>query len=394
MKYNLSLPTSVEPVGGFTSNANIEFAFENKGEEIVKNSIRLNGTLVINKTDASGTNPLSLADKPILDPDAGVHGFISQIVTSFGTSTGENLLNYPRFVKAKNEAKKYQIDSCTETHSMCEHMTFSNDANIAPTDIKTNAYSGVIFPTIKTGNYELPFSVCLDFCLNNSKENIPFSKTGMVKIKILLEQMNKTGFMALAGGANTVYSYSLNNLELRYMTEPEKESYGGIVLETKTSMISTTIKNKLASIEFQATNAFDSVVTTLIRGSAVLALDNKTINYLQSEPIVEQVDTFEVKINGENDFLQYPLKYQGEIIYNYLKAFKPYIHAYDDTRVDKHGLSYKKLAQAGQKAGYGLGCAFDGGHDSGTRVQLNLSLKDVPADTYQCFTYTIGRLII
>lgn len=396
MKYNLSLPTSTEQVGGWTPGTRIEFVFENKGEEVVKKSIRLNGLLSLSKSISGATPvPVALTDKVILDPDAGMHGFIDQIVTTLGSSSAENIQNYGRFLKMKNEAKRYQIDACTDTHSMCELMTFSNDAYTNVADVKVKAYSGVLFPS-SANAYEIPFSLNLDFCLNNSDENIPFSKLGQVKVSIILQQTLKTGLMALALPANTTFSYVLKNLEIRYMTEPEKQSYGGIILETKTSAHIPSVTNKYASLEFSATNALDSVVCSFIRNTSINNLDNKSYNFLQTEPLLEKLNTFEVKINGQNDVLQYPLKFQtAEILYNYLKAWKPYVMAYDDVSVDKHGLSYKKLAQAGvQQAGYGLGCAFHGGLDAGTKVQLNLNLNDVPASAYQAFIYSIGSLII
>ena len=397
MKYNLVLPTATEQASGWSqgSAGYPEFVFENKGEEIVKGSIRLNGLLTVQKNIAGVVSPVTALEKPILDPDAGIHGFIKNLNVTLGTSTAENILQYNRFVKMKNEAKRFQIDSCTDTHSMCELQTFSNDANIANTDIKTKAYSGVLIPST-AGAYEVPFSVVLDICLNNSDENIPFSKTGKIKLTFNLEDMTKTGFMCLNPTANTSsYQYYMKNLEIRYMTEPEKESYGGIILETKTSSHTPTIQNKIASLEFQSTSAFDAVLVSFINNTTVTTLDNKTKNYLQTEAIAEKVGLFEVKINGQNDVLKFPLKFQtAEILSNYLQAWRPYIQAYDDVSIDKHGLSYKKLAQANQTAGYGLGCAFHGGLEAGTKVQLNLSLNSVPANPYQCFIYTIGSLII
>lgn len=396
MKYNLSLPTSVEPTQGWTEGNRVEFVFENKTEEMVQKSLRLNGVLTLLKKGPTDANfvAVSASDEMILDPDAGVHGFIDNIIVSLANSKVENVQNYGRFVKMKNEAKRYQIDEAVDTHSLCELQTFSNDSSTEEGDVKKNAYSGVLFPQT-TGAWEMPFSVNLDICVNNSEENIPFSKLGQVKVALILQQMLKTGTLCLTLPINTVFTYYLKNLEMRYMTVPEKE-HGGIILETKVCAHIPTVQNQQASLDFNATNAFDSVIMSFIRSSSVSSLDNKSYSFLQTEPITEKLDSLEVKINGQNDVLQYPLKFQtAEILYNYLKAWKPYIQPYDDMSVDKHGLSYKKLAQSGvQQGGYGLGCAFMGGMDAGTNVQFNLSLQSVPSTPYQCFIYSIGSLII
>lgn len=393
--YNLALPTSNELVGGFKQNSNVRFVFFNEGEELVKNTVRLNGLLSITKTDASGvTSSASLTDKLILDADAGVHGFIYSINTKFGSSVAESIVEYGRFVKMSNEAKKYQIETAVDSHSMCELMTYSNDANITD-DVKENAFSGLLIPST-AGLYQMPFSVELDMCLNNSIENIPFSRTGKVELSLQLQAVVKTGLMSLKTAVvGETFDYSFSNVELRYETVPEKPNQGGIILETKNSNHTPTISNKLSSIAYQSSNAFDSIVISFMNNSHITALNNKNYNYLQTESIGEKINNLEIKINGRNSVLDYSLtKQTSEIVYNYLLAFRPYIFQYDNMEVRKHGLSYKKLAQETQTAGFGVGCNFSDGLDSGTSVQFNLNLNTVPASPYQCFVYSIGRLII
>lgn len=399
MKYNLVLPTSVESTSGWVENSRPVFVIKHEGEEIKPGSVRLNGLLQISKLVNGVPTVLDPTDLMTIDPDAGVHGFIHQIVTKFGHSTVENITEYGKFVKMKNEAKRYQIDNATSTHAMCELRTYSNDANVSTTDVKINALSGMMFPPDSgtTGAYELPFSMELEIAVNNADANIPYSRTEDIEISITLQSNTKTGMTSYKAVpvAGEVYQYALKYLELRYSSEMEKSREGAIVLQTKSLAYTPTVQNKSASLEYAATSAFDSVVMSFLDVTHLQTLNNKNFNYLQTETITEKLDNLEVKINGQNNVLQYPLRFQtAEILYNYLLAFKPYIQNYDSLETMKHGLTYKKLANATQTAGYGLGCAFLDGLDAGTRVQFNLELQDVPTNPYQAFVYSIGKLII
>lgn len=397
MKYNLVLPTSVESTSGWTENSRPVFVIKHEGEEIIPGTVRLNGILQLSKLVAGIPEVLTSADLMTLDPDAGVHGFIHQIVTKFGHSTVENITEYGKFVKMKNEAKRYQIDNATSTHAMCEMRTYSNDANISTTDCKIDAVSGMLFPQ-DAGTYELPFSIELDIAVNNSEANIPYSRTEDIEVALTMQSNVKTGMKSNKAVPvdNEVYVYAAKYLELRYSSEMEKpKNEGAILLQTKSLAYTPTVQNKNASLEYAATSAFDSVVMSFIDVTHLQTLNNKNFNYLQTEAITEKLDNLEVKINGQNNVLQYPLRFQtAEILYNYLLAFKPYMQSYDSMEVMKHGLTYKKLANEDQTAGYGLGCAFLDGLDAGTRVQFNLELQDVPTNPYQAFVYSIGKLII
>ena len=106
-----------------------------------------------------------------------------------------------------------------------------------------------------------------------------------------------------------------------------------------------------------------------------------------------------IGVVGQDKYLKYPLRFQtSEILYNYLLAWKPVIHGYEDSTVSKHGLSYGKLGNGEPQqtipTGFGVGCNFHGGIEAGNKVCFNISLKQAPEFPYRCFFYTIGKLII
>jgi hypothetical protein len=403
MLYQIVLPTSVEPSSGFVANDRVVFEINHEAQQMRPKTFRLNGVLNLSKIDASGNNnPITPADKLMLNPNAGINGFIRQIQTSFGSSTVETLNEYGRFVALKNETKYYQIDNCTSSNSMLELMTFSNNADVQGDDLKVNLTPGMKFPIDESTTFsELPFSLDLDICLNGSEEPLPYSRTGQITVAIIFQDNNKCGMKQPNNDIVTTvqYVYAIKNLECRFIADPEQEHKGGIILETKCNAHIPTILNKISALEFSPSNEFDSVVCSFLKQGHDSTSNSFLYDYLASEAITEQIEYLEVKLNGQDKYLKYPLRFQtSEILYNYLLAWKPIIHGYEDSTVTKHGLSYGKLGNGSPQqtipTGFGVGCNFHGGIEAGNKVCFNISLKTAPATPYRCFFYTIGKLII
>lgn len=389
--YNLVLPTSVEPVSGWKANDRVVFKINHQNQQLRPHSVRLNGMLQLWR-NAEWTDPVVASDKLMLNPNAGVNGIIRQIQVKFGSSNVETINEFGRWVAMKNEAKYYQLDHATSTDSMLELMTFSNDAYSGGDDLKINVTQGLKFP-VDAGSSELPFSLDLDICVNNSVEALPYSRTGEIEIAIIFQDNVKCGFVSRASSQG-IYTYTVRNLEIRFLAEPEQAHSGAIILETKSNDHIPTILTKIAGIEFSPSHAFDSVVCSFLKATHDSAYNNMNYDYLASEAIDELIDYMEFKINGQDNVLQYPLtKQTSEILYNYLLAWKPYIHAYDDMEVKKHGLTYSKLGNT-LKTGFGVGVHLHGGVDAGAKVGFQISLNNAPATPYRMFCYAIGKLII
>lgn len=401
--YQLVLPTSVEPLlsvygasykTGWIENSRPTFKLSHQGKSIRKKTVRLNGLCQLVIYVSSEENPawraVELTDKVYLDTNAGVNGMIYTATTKMRKAIVESIVDYNKFVSAKNEAKYFQIDHATSTDSMLELMTFSNDARVDD-QIKYNACSGLLIP-IDANTTEKPFSVDLDICLNGSEEDIPYSKTGDIEIELILASVANSGliYKGVADTDNVQLGYIWKNLEIRYLADEEKPSQGAIVLETKSSSHIPTIQNMVAAIEFAPSHAFDSIVCCLKKSGNADNFDN---SYLKNVSVTEMIDFMEIKVNGQDDVVQFPLRFQTiELLYNYLLAWNPYIHEFDDTRVHRHGLSYSKLSN--NQCGYGLGTSFFGGHEAGTHVSFTLTLKETPATPYQAFMFSLGRLVL
>jgi hypothetical protein len=383
--YKLSLPTSIEPQIGFRSNDRVVFKLPvTQGQQCRKGSIRLNGMLQLLKLDGNGDeDPIDEEDKVFLNPNAGVSGCIRQITSSVNGQIIETINEYGRYVASSNEAKWFQVDSATTGDSMLELMTYSNDdyqTGSAP-DAKMQAYTGLLFP-VDVNQSELPFSIDLDIAVNSS--DMPASKVQEMEVSLILQDATKCGLVSKSG-TPTTFLFAMKTLQMRYICDAETKK-DAVVLEVKNNSFIGTALNKISNLEHSPAVPFTSIYAVFLKQGHDNSSTNFQYDYLATEAITEGVDYFEVKVNGQSDYLQFPLRFkQAEMTYNYLLAH----HVGEESNSLKHGLSYGKLAQT-VKTGYGLGCPFTGELPAGTRIAFNVALNAAPAAAYRAFFYTKG----
>lgn len=396
--YKLSLPTSIEPQKGFRSNDRVVFKLPvTQGQQCRKGSIRLNGMLQLLKLDGNGEEiPIADTDKVYLNPNAGVSGCIRQITSSVNGQIIETINEYGRYCSSAAEAKYFQVDGCTTGDSMLELMTYSNDAyqtGSAP-DAKMKAYTGLSFPpdaptVIPVPNQpplilqqsELPFSIDLDIALNSS--DMPASKVQEMEVSIILQDVTKCGLVSRSG-TPTTFLYAFKTLQMRYICDAETHK-GPIVIEVKNNSFIGTALNKISNLEHSPAVPFTSIYAVFLKQGHDNTSTSFTYDYLATEAITEKVDYFEVKVNGQNDYLRFPLRFiQAEQQYNYLLA-----HHVGEEGALRHGLSYGKLSQA-LETGFGLGCPFSEELPAGTRIAFNIALNSAPQAAYRAFFYTKG----
>jgi hypothetical protein len=393
--YNLTLPTSIETADGWQQQTNAVFILNPVGQQIRPKSIRLNGILELqNNTDLTAVRALNASDKVSLS-NAGAHGFIRQINTKMNGSIIETFVDYGKFKSLRNEATNYQIDQATTTSHMLSLVSYSNDADKTGLDVKNLQSLGALYPPIPVDNTwtQLPFSIVLDICLNNSNYPLPSSKTGEIEINVFFQDVFKCGIVSQNVGQN--FDYRIKNLEMRYLTDPEVENPATITMEVKSQAHIGTLVNQTSNIEFNLSAPADSIVAGFLKSGQDSTTNDFQYNYCGSTSISngEKLNYLQLKVNGQDDVLQYILQFQQvEIQYNYLLAHHPLIFGTEKMSVSRNGMSYTKLGENDQ--GYGVGCQFIGGLESGTRVSFLMQLASVPTSAYRAYFFSIGKLFL
>jgi hypothetical protein len=385
--YKLSLPTTVEPTEGFSPNDRVVFRCPlEQGSQTKERSFRLNGILQLQKyttvDNVLAWRAIEASDKCFLNPFAGVNGVIRQVIVSINGQIVENILEYHRMVALLNQTKWYALDGATTGDSMLELMNYSNDGYMVGDDAKAQAYNGLLFP-INANQSELPFSIDLDVCVNSAV--LPASKVNEVEFTFIFEDTTKCGLVSKSG-VSTQFRYALKNIEMRYQCVPEAQK-GDVIMEVKGNSAILTVLNKISALEHAPSSPFNSMFCSFLKQTDTNSSSSSlTKDYLATDAITEQVDYFEVKLNGSNGALSYPLRFkETEMAYSFLLACK------QGDWDAKHALSYASLSQS-QKTGYGLGCPFFSEYPNGSRVQFNLALKEAPATPYMAYFYTIGHI--
>jgi hypothetical protein len=395
--YNVNVPTSVEPSTGFLANDRIVFKMNFPNRQLRPGSVRLNGCLALSKNDEA----IVPGDLVTLNPNAGISAFISQVIVKMNGAIVETINEFGRYVALKNEAKYYQLDNACSTDSMLELMTYSNDA-VLFSDFKNQIPSGSLLQVNVSDDAaeasQLPFSCDLDICLNHCLQAIPYSRCGECEINFILQANDKCGMVQGSNDPDVVLSYAIRNLELRFLTDPEVPVQGAIILGITDLVHTPTVLNKINALEYTASKAFDAVVCSFVRTSHISGNNNFIYDYLASEAIVEQIEALDVKVNNVDSVVKFMMRLQTtEILYNYLLAWQPYINAYDEIEVKRHGLTYNKLSTAEGNAtatGFGVGMNFHGGVDSGNSVTFNVNLFNAPSSPYNVYIFSLGKLII
>ncbi len=390
--YELILPTSVEPQngagGGWKSNDRIQFRVNYAGKEIKAGTVRLNGLLQLWR-DADYTEPATPADKLVLNPNCGINGYFKQVqISTEKQGNIETINDFGRIVAMSNEAQYYQMDHGTSSDSMMELMTFSNDNLLNSTDFKQNVTSGAKFPFTPNAT-ELPFSIDLSVCLNKTGGvNIPESKTGVIELNIILQDTTKTGMRSFGQQQNVEYSYTMKNIELRYTSLPEQKMTSPLYMQVKSSAAIPTVLNKVTGIEFSAPHAYSSVMCSFLKDSYNNTPSELIYDFLETGALTEQIDVLEIKQNGQDMALQYPLTFQtSEILENFILSMS------EDGKVNKHGFSYPKL-KTETPTGFGVGVNLGALVPAGTRTSILMTLKSPPVTPYRMYCYCAGVISI
>ena len=390
--YNLTLPTTIETADGFQPMNNAVFILNPVGQQIRQKSIRLNGILELqNNTAGEVARALTVADKVSLS-NAGMHGFIRQVNVKMNGSIVETFVDYGKFKSLRNEATNYQLDNATTTTDMLSLVSYSNDADKSGLDVKNLQSQGMNFPAIPADTTwtQLPFSIVLDICVNNSNYPLPYSKTGEIEINVFFQDVFKSGITSQNVGQN--FTYRVKQLEMRYLADPEVKNPATITMEVKSQVHMGTLVNQTSNIEFNLSAPANSVLAGFLKTGEDNSTNNFQYNYCGSTAIAlnEALNYLQVKVNGSDDQLEFLLQFQTvEILYNYLLSHRA---GNESMSVSRHGLSYTKLGQNDQ--GMGVGCNFVGGLASGSRVSFLMNLASVPIVSYRAFFFTIGQLFI
>lgn len=392
VKYNLIPTSSVQPPSpsaggldkGFRAGDLVQFLMNFPGEEMIRGSLRMNGKIQFWYLLGGVVTAVPKSDRIWLNSNAGINGIIKNIVGYSNDRIVESISEFGRSVALLQEPSQHQINLGVSAQSMLEHQRFDNDSydNTTVPDSKMLSFAGESDETLT----ELPFSTVVPMCFNKSNVNLRYSDVGMLKLDINLQENTKIGFRGTIPSAQ--YFYTVTELEVRIMTQPEQPKREPLVLDVVQNAGVLSIQNTYSSLTFPVSISFYSIVAGLVQSSTVVSDYMVEYDYLSSDALAEKAELVEYKINNIDSELgpQFPLQSQAsEILYNFILA----VHGDTDKPVPHHALSYAKLAK---NKGYGLGCYFGELLPAMTTASINILLREEPAVPYQVFIFALGKV--
>lgn len=399
--YSICLPLSLEPSVGYRQSDVVQFKISHVGQAIRSGTIRLNGILCLYKT--GGTAPLADTDLCYLNPHAGANGILQQVITNVNGVQCETISQYNKYCSVENEFSQWHdLDLAQNSNNMLELMTYGNNNLGTGADLKGKMVTGsnTDLPIIpgNTGS-QLPFSIDLNICLNKASQPLAYSKTGDIMLTLTFANDKQIGLTTRTAGGLAGLSYAVKNLDIRYIQDVEENvDVSPIIMKTVAFSHTPTVTNRLSSLAFTASNAFNSVICSFIQSSHITGNNGFEYDYLANEAL-PRPDFVEFRLNGNQVF--FPLRfYQAEIATQFLLALQNPIDMYTPLVIDKHSYNYNKLtANAsnlnGVATGYGIGANFGlAGIPAGTGVQVNVNLLETPSENYACYIWTLGKLIL
>lgn len=290
--YKSTQPLSQRANGQWLPSDSVDFLLDYAGQEILQNSIRISGFLNVTMDEA----PLVGNEDIKFDCKVGAHGLVQQYIVSASDKVIQNFQFVPRWVAMSESARNSEATTGG---------TLSNSvARKAVKDEDT---------TILMAGGPMSFSFKPHICLNNSDQNLPYSKFGQVKMTLILSSLNQFLYGA---NVNENTSWYITDLQLQYKTVPETPK-GVIKMENVTS-----IKQTVSSGQNQL-----SVVCPIASSDlacSFVPLQTEQGNAVKYTRLVQLPGVSRVE-SSYNDLissaaLNFPLENAPEISLNYLSA--------------------------------------------------------------------------
>ena len=271
------------------------------GRSIVKNSIKLLGTLRLNHTgDTRAGNDVRL------NHNIGVHACIDSTQVSFteGEKAGivENIQNYGRYVRIVE----------TGTEDINDLMNASNLMELKAPSANLGEALQLARTTVNATGANLTtdqdFAMAPLICLNKADGgNIPYSKTGAVRVSVNLAK----NLAALEGGlAGSAANWNWSDVRLAFNHVSDQANPGPVVMRSiynfKSSVLSST-----ANISARVPVAADAVSVSLQRQ------DRESVNVLSNYGLEEPRNFKSIQYmfnDSTNQYISYVIEDKNEAL--------------------------------------------------------------------------------
>lgn len=378
-EYTLLLPLAAEPAGGFTPSSQIDFLLNHPKKSLEKASLRLTANL--NITVAG--NPIPENSTLRLNSNAGAHSLLNHLIIMFNDSNNVEMnTEYARYVQAYNECSKSCLELGALSNEVIELTGCSQDGT-------TNLSSLYLQGSATSAASTIPFSILLNCVLNKSTKNIPFSKTGPIRVRMILKQPSEV-FCDDPNINVSDVNYTVSNVCLRYVVVDDIDDKEPCIMERIQYAGQQSLLSTYNTFNTICPSSFDSTILLFRqdthKNSTTFTYDsilNENFADADNNPVISNY--VEWSLMGMDTPLSYPLRTQEEQVQNYILAH--------NKTLNKHGLNYAKLNNPSRPCGWGLGCYF-GGNLPGMPVQCTINFSENLGVNYNVYVFYKGSVVV
>jgi len=369
INYSSAIPENNKASYGEFDSVDFVLTFANASLKL--GSLRLEGELEVITgaggaflNDAGNTNDSILYDKFV-----GAHGLCESIQTEMLGEVYESIGNYPRMVKQYAVARN-NVSDLFNSDRVCEMRVPYDEMGRAL--LKGIESPVAIVPPIR----ENPdFSIKIDTILNSSVEELPYSKSGAIKVSVNLAR-NIDFFHGKDVDATT--KYSIKDLRLVYRTIPRETNNNPIVLRRRFN-ITQSVQSSLANIQSKVPSAAVEAFTATFQEQA------HANQFFYNNTDLDKIPTLRELTFLFNDQSSANITY--EIKKNSVVVDK-FIEALGDTH--KNSMA---VGNMNNNNGYGVGLRMSGGvidlRNQKFSVQINSDISNVRPLLMHMFFHTI-----
>ena len=293
----------------------VDFELDAFGRSLVRNSIEISGTVEVFKTVAGAQSRVVKADTGFLylDKDAGAHSLCENI--SCSTVNQGNLesigFSYPRYVSMSNVLQKRGQDK-NNVEDAIEW--------IFPDKGLTDNYlrQAILSDGTNVVNHDQTFNFKPHIVFNRTDQNVPFSRTGKMRISMNLSSVEKMIEDKLTVANIESLTYKIKDLKLFFRSVPEDPTVKSILAQ-KFTPLKTTISSTLANMSLNVPS--QSATGCSISFQNVSNEGVKAKNNSQLEKI--NITSLQFFFNSSNSYLNYKLESLSEILLRGLKSISP-----------------------------------------------------------------------
>jgi len=330
----------------------VDFVLTFENQSLKLGSIRLEADLNVTQNGLDLNNTANVNKVIKYDKFCGGHGVCESIQTEMLNEVFENLTEYPRLIKQYGVGRTGILDTF-DASQVCELKV--------PFDSLTTAImGGEQVENNLTGanriNIAPDFSIKPDFILNSSGAELPYMRSGPIRISLNLARI-QSFLYGIDVDVNT--KYTLSNLRLTYRTVPEMDNKNPITLRRRIN-IKQSIQSTLANIQVKVPS--DRVEAM----SASFQVQSQENTYRYNNVDLEKIPNLkqlQFLFNDQtNSAITYLIRNNDEVIDKFVEAMG---------NIGHNACSVSNMVN---NRGYGIGLKMDGGTIDLTNQKFSIQI--------------------